>query len=225
MEQDNLYDEPVRLWQRIHPSYWAMVNQLILAYGIYMSNWDFYLLLYVLWVELFIVMATMLVRVTFAREYRRGFNMTGEKISFFFIGILLSTTCITLMKAMSYDLFSGEIRLGQFSAPLYLILMLGLNHVIRLGLHYFQNERFRKANPATEMIVSFMYQVGIVVILIAIGAYYLPRYPHAGEVKDMALKLLSFRLFMDLLYCGFHHTVIEWFSPPATIEALKKKKP
>lgn len=223
MHQEYLFDEPIRLWQRIHPSIWAIVNLLLTAYGIFVCEWDFYLLIYVWWMELHLITGAMLIRVSAAREYKRHLNLTGEKLASLGIGLLLSTACITLTVAMDYDKFGGELTVGQFAGPQTVILLLGGNHTIRILLHYFQNKRFRKANPATEMIVSFVYQVGIVGMLIAITLYYLPHYPQRGGVKEVASTLLSVKLFIDLLYSGFHRTVIDWFTPPATLEKSKKE--
>lgn len=223
MHQDYLFDDPIRLWQRIHPSIWAIVNLLLTAYGIFVSNWDFYMLLYVFWMELHLITGAMLIRVSAAREYKRNLNLTGEKFASLGIGLLFSTACITLTVAMTYDDFGGELTMGQFAGPQAVIALIGCNHIIRLLLHYFQNRRFRKANPATEMIVSFVYQVGIVGILMAIALYYMPKFPHPDGVKDAASVLLPVKLLMDLLYSGFHRTVIDWFTPPATLEKPKKK--
>ena len=223
MHQEYIVDDPIRLWQRIHPSFWAVTNLLIASYGIFVGEWDFFLLIYVFWMELYITAGAMLIRVATAREYKRHLNLTGEKFTFFGIGILFSTACITLIVAMTYDLFGGDLHIGQFASPQIPILLLGINHLVRIGLHYFQNKRFRKANPATEMIVSFFYQVGIVGILIAITLYCLPHYPQPGGVKEVASYILALKLSIDLLYSGFLRTVIDWFTPPVRLEKTKKE--
>lgn len=220
-ETDSIYDEPVRLWQRIHPSFWAFINLIIFAYGIYVKNWDFFTLMYVMWMELHLIAAMMLIRVFFAREYRESYNITGEKMSFIAIGILMSTACITLVVAMTYDLPPGEMRFGQYGEVNWVIFGLLVNHLIRISLHYFQNDLFRKANPATQMIVTFVYQAAIVSILIGIVIYYMPRTGGPDGVKAVALEILSLKLLIDLLYSGIHLTIINWLTPPPRLEKKK----
>lgn len=222
---DDLLNERIRFWDRIHPSWWSVINLIIAAYGIFIAEWSYYQLIYVFWMEMLFTACAMLVRVSGAMDYLIYFTVSGEKIAFFFIGILLGTAAIMLVVALTYDMYPPAGLSPNLHPEIRIpVILLGINHFLRMVFHYYLNGRFRKANPATEMIVSFTYMVSIDILLIVIVLRYMHLVPVLKDVAKAVAAVLGTKFLSDLLYSGFHRTVIEWLTPTPKLQPAAAPK-
>ena len=209
---------------KLNPAWWAVVNLAILAFGIYILHWNFKILIYVFWMEINYVAFAAVIRSFFAKDKRSRFTVSSEKMWVMILGTLLSTACIMFVVGLTFDIFAGQFGIAWKGGPWIAVILMAVNHLELLSVHYFMNDRYLRANPFREYGWSYAYMVLEVGAILAFCLYYMKRFPSFDPVPKLALKLLVIRFLMDLIYSGIIRTIVDWLFPKEDYSKPSQKK-
>ena len=206
-------DPPENPLARVNRSWWAVVNLCILSYGIFVQGWTFMTLIYVFWMEIIFTVSCSMVRVVGAFDKLKRYTFSWERFCTILFGGAVGTACITFIVTLNFDLFHGDIYIGMPGYPKYPVMLMGINHVFFLISHFFILGGYKRANPFREFAYSYYYLVFLVGGVMSFVLYYLPLYPTFENATKLAVKLVSSRFLLDLIYSGFLRTVYKMIFP------------
>ncbi|OWY24410.1 hypothetical protein B6N25_02290 [Sphingobacteriales bacterium TSM_CSS] len=164
-----------------NPNLWVAGNLLILLYGVLLKGWNLQPLVFIFWVEVILNVASALIRVVFAFNKQPFLATLPSKIGMLLFGGVMGIAFIMLTVTFSFGVFEGGFKSDGFEQIPWQVRLLALNYVLALLLQYFLNGRYLEANPADELMGTFMYLLILLALLMVLTQFLIPKVAVAGS--------------------------------------------
>ncbi|OWY21305.1 hypothetical protein C7N43_19385 [Sphingobacteriales bacterium UPWRP_1] len=168
-----------------NPNLWAAGNLLILLYGVLLKGWNLQPIVFIFWIEVIINIAIALVRVIFAHDKQPFLATLPSKVGALLFGGVMGIAFIMLTVTFSIGVFEGGFKSEGFEQVPWQVRLLVLNYLLALLLHYFLNKRYLIANPAEELMGTFMYLLILLALLMVLTQFLIPKV--TGSSNNIAL--------------------------------------
>lgn len=186
-----------------HPKPWwlPLVSLVISLYGVGVLHWSLKPLIFLFWWEVILLVASAIIRMlgamggTASLWYGWWLKLQLLIGGVFFGGMFILFSVVFTIR--SFDDGSDYSHLAGIHKQIY---ALSLGHLVGLLVHYFGNGYFRKADPATEIIGTFIYLLMLLAILQAFTMHLIPTYPQLNQAKWVAIALISVKFVADSIF-------------------------
>ncbi len=193
------------------PAWWAILNLLITLYGVVFKGWGLQPVVFIFWVEVIYSVIAALIRVVGAMDDRPFLDTIGQKIVFLFGGTALGIAFIMLSVTFTIGAFEGGFQTSDFAGIRNQVLLIALNYGAALVIHYFLNGRFRHANPAGELIPTFVHLLVLLVFIMVITMHLLPKFPNLNHALWAGLAVLLVKFAVDWMFSGLGRKIPQTF--------------
>lgn len=182
--KQGILDQTIRPYGLLRPAWWAVFNFAITLYGVLFKGWSLQPLVFVFWLEMVFSVATALFRAAAALDGRPFWATLLSKIFWLTAGIALGIAFIVLSVTFTIGVFEGGLKAGAFGGIRMQVVLIALNYIVALALHYFLNGRFRKATPVVELMQTFVYLLVLLCLIMLLTQHLIPAY---ADKKQQAL--------------------------------------
>lgn len=184
-----------------YPKPWwlPVLTLLITLYGIFVLHWDLKPVVFMFWWEVILIVASALLRTLFAFDGRPYFENFGQRLFLLFGGVLMGGLFIMFSVVFTFKAFTGN----DYSALAEIVnetRVMTAGYAMGLAIHYFGNGTFRKANPAAELMRSFVHLLVLLAFLQALTMHLIPKYPELDQAVWVAVALVVLKFIVDMLF-------------------------
>ena len=206
---NSIVESPIRPVFYLNPALWAVVNLLVSLYGILFKGWNLQPIVYLFWIEVILNILSALIRVAGAMNGQSFWQNIGQKLVFLLGGSALGIAFIMLTVTFTFKVFDGGFKSEGFGDIHYQVYILAFNYLAALLLHYFLNGRFRTAEPAGELMSTFVYMLVLLVIIMVITQHILPKFPGADQAMWTGLVVVGVKFAVDWIFSSVRKSLRE----------------
>ena len=181
--------------------WWLPVISLCLSlYGIVFQGWNFQPIVFMFWFEVILLLAFAHFRMVFALDGQPWTATIFKKIGMLVFGGVMSIAMIMLTVTFTINAFDGGMSTNGFEKIPIQVRLLLLGYVAGLVIHYFGNERYKTANPMTEMMSAFIHVLVLLALLMPITMHLLPKYPKLNQAMWAGVAVVVVKFIVDTAF-------------------------
>jgi Family of unknown function (DUF6498) len=205
MPTTNIIEQP---WIK-HPKAWwlPVVTLSVTLFGIIGLGWSLYPVVIVFWWEVIMMVFVALVRMLFSLDSQPFVHHLWLKFMLLIGGVLLGGLFIMFSVVFTFSAFGDNQSMDGMSTIPHQIRAVQLSYLVGLVLHFFANGRYKTANPASELMVTFMHLLILIALLMVVTQHLIPRFPHLNQAMWVGVAVVTLKFLIDLLFSGFGSVV------------------
>lgn len=183
---------------RYYPAIWALINFLICLYGILYRGWNLQPLVYLLNFEIVVTLAGTLLRTGAAMGRQPWIKALGMRLLLLLLGGGLSVAIFSAASVFTMHANHNRFDAESFAGIRWQMVCLGLNYVAMLLFCFFQNGRFRQAQPAQELSIGLAYSLLPLAFILIISEDLLPYFPDFNLIALPGLAVALAKFIVDI---------------------------
>ena len=194
-----LHDKPWFNTPTMHPFWMGVIGFLVNLFGLFFLGWKLETVIWLLWFEVIFIVGASLIRAFFALQGQPFLNTLLMRVFWTGAGAFLGIAFIMLTVTFTINGIDTDRKDYSGMAGLQAqIVVLFLNYLAGLVLNYFANGSFKRANPAEELMKTFVYLLVLLAIIMPVTMHLLPKYPSWSDSKWVGLAVASAKFLVDM---------------------------
>jgi hypothetical protein len=203
-----------------HPKPWwlPVISLLVTLHGIIFLGWSLQPIVIVFWWEVVLMIGAALVRMVFAMDNRPLWDTFFTKIWMLGGGVVMGGAFVMFSVVFTFKVFENGVDTMGYAKMGTQIKMLQLSHLVGLILHFFANGRYKKANPAGELMGTLVHLLVLLALLMALTMHLIPKFSQLNQVLWVGVSIVVLRFIVDMLFSKirepfkevFEKNKIEW---------------
>jgi hypothetical protein len=196
-----------------HPKAWwlPIISLLITLHGIFFLGWSLQPIVIVFWWEVILMIGAALVRMLFAMDDKPFLETLFTKIWMLGGGIVMGGAFVMFSMVFTFKVFDSGVDTVGFAKIGTQIKMLQLSHVVGLIVHYFMNGRYKKANPAGELMLTLVHLLVLLAFLMVLTMHLIPTFPQLNQALWVGVSLVVLKFLIDMLFSKINKPFKEVF--------------
>jgi hypothetical protein len=197
---EKIIENPVRPVVVIPPIWWAAINVAFSLVGILFLGWSLSALIYLFWIEVFLTLAFALVRALLAMDGQPFFATLFSKLFMLVVAGVLSIAFFLLTVTFTFDAFYQDGKMGEFRNIGWQLIILFVNYLMAMLLHYLFNGKYKTASPMIEAMRPFVRMLFLLCLLMVVTQFILPKFPNLASATWTAAAILILKFLADWLF-------------------------
>lgn len=181
------------------PWWIPFISLFVCLYGILVQDWNLNPIIFLFWWELMLMLGAAILRMLFAMDGRPVLALLAQKAGLLLFSLVMGGAMIMLAVSFSIKAFEPENSETLAAVPLQSRIM-AIGYALGLALHFFLNKRYKRANPASELMHTFAQLLILLALLMAISMHFLPAYPGLNQAKGVAVAVVGIKFLVDFLF-------------------------
>lgn len=178
--------------------WWAIINLLITLTGILFLGWSLQPIIFLFWMEVIFNLVAAFIRVMGAMDGQPFLHTLWRKVLLLFFGSIMGTAMIMLAFSFTIGVFDKEFDTESFRGISASTWILGGNYAVALLTNFFFNGRFRKADPVTELVSTFVYLLILLVLIMAVTQHLIPALKLQDANRWVGLGVVGVKFAVDM---------------------------
>jgi hypothetical protein len=204
MIQENWFNKAT-----IHPFWMGVISLIVSAYGVLFLGWTLEPVIFLLWFEIIYALGAAMIRSLFSLQGQSFFNGLISRIVTTGFGAVMGIGMIMLTVAFTIKGIDTEKGTGPGASFFPQIVILFLNYLAALLLHFFLNGRYKTASPIGELMSTFLHILLLLCLIMPITMHLLPKYPEYNNAKWVGLSVLLIKFLVDSAYSRISNKVAQ----------------
>lgn len=183
--------------------WWLPVLSLAInLHGVIFLGWSFQPLVFLFWMEAILLLAFSVFKMVFALDGKPWTEGLGKKLFLLVFGVAMSLCMIMLIVVFSIKAFDTEFNAGGFEKVLFQTRLLLFGYIAGLIIHYFGNQRYKTANPISELMAGILHILVLLCLIMPITMHLLPKYPQLNQALWVGVTVLVVKFIVDRIFSG-----------------------
>lgn len=188
------------------------LSLVISLFGILALGWNLFPVIYLFWWEIILAVGAALVRTLFALDRKSFFQNLPLRLLLLVAGGSLGIAIVVLSIAFSIKGLSAVSSAGGLANLPVQVSILMAGTVLHLIFNYFNNGKYREAQPFAELIHTFAYMVVLLSLLMVLTMHLIPSYPQLSDAKWIAGAVVLVKFVVDGIWGKFGKTIADALS-------------
>lgn len=183
----------------MHPFWMGVISFLVALYGLFFLGWRLESVIWLLWFEVIFAVGASLIRAFFALQGEGFFSKLLFRIFITGAGAALGIAFIMLTVTFTINGIDTSSRSASADMEGFFpqMVVLFLNYLAGLILHFFVNGHYKTASPINELMATFVYLLILLALIMPITMHLLPKYPEWKDAKWIGLTVVLVKFIVD----------------------------
>ncbi|MBL7825950.1 MAG: hypothetical protein JNJ57_04920 [Saprospiraceae bacterium] len=182
------------------PWWLPLLSLAINLHGIIFLGWSFQPLVFIFWMEVIFLLAFALLRMVFALDGKPWTEGLGKKLFLLGAGAAMSIGMVMLTVTFTIKAFDQGFSSEGFEKVPFQTRLLLLGYIAGLIIHYFGNQRYKTANPMSELMAGFIHVLVLLCLIMPITMHLLPKYPQLNQALWVGVAVVVVKFMVDRLF-------------------------